>query len=157
MPGLSPRGKAKLSYVTDWCHRSAYSQTFVFRSALTTGKTVHPAANKFAGYTGTSDNRKIDVDAERLLLGRNDHRAHRSAAGGDTHVGAEAVDLISLQFGELAVGGVNHGAFLGVDFFSDLVALLGRIAEQRTHHFDDVFVGVIVVIKKQHVVGRKRS
>jgi hypothetical protein len=64
------------------------------------------------------------------------------------------MDLIAREFGVRPLTGNHDGAPLGVYFDGMMIGGFKRQKEQCAEHFDDVIVGVIVVVKQDDVVER---
>lgn len=74
---------------------------------------------------------------------------------GHERVSPEAVDLIPLEFGPLQGGGDEDGAPALVHLAGMRHAFFGIEAEDGAQHADDVFVGMVVVVKQDDVVERR--
>ncbi len=68
-------------------------------------------------------------------------------------VRAVGVDLLLLQFGPLAGRDIDHHPARAVNFLGHQEGGLDRVAEDVAQHFDDVFVGVVVVVEEDHLPG----
>jgi hypothetical protein len=90
------------------------------------------------------------------MTGRLDHRAHRSFRSSHARIGAIALNLIAAELGLIAFASHDDGAAGGVDFDRVAISDLGRHHEYLAEHFDDVIVGVIVVIEQDDVEQRRQ-
>ena len=62
------------------------------------------------------------------------------------------VDLVLVGFALFSGGGFEDDAALGVDDAGEGPGFFGAVAEDGAEHFDDVLVGVLVVVEEDEVV-----
>jgi hypothetical protein len=64
------------------------------------------------------------------------------------------MDLVACEFGVRSLAGDDDGAAFGVDFDGVLIGGFERQEEERSEHFNNVVIGVVVIIEQDDVVER---
>jgi len=83
-----------------------------------------------------------------------DDGGHGPFGTGHAPVGAVGMNLIAAEVGLLTLAGHDDGAAGVVDLYGVIEGLAGGHDEELLKHFDDVFVGMVVVVEENDVEKR---